>query len=108
MLIIYPDPVVMETPAEENRLEAESLSLLNSLLNCAEDFRRIQGIQTGTPNLRSAKVFCLLRLEGFEPPTYGSVGHCSIQLSYRRIKDLRQLNFSLTTLLTTAIPSPYK
>jgi len=41
MLIIYPDPVVMETPAEKIDLEADSLSLLN----CAEDFRRIQGIQ---------------------------------------------------------------
>ena len=32
------------------------------------------------PNSRCEKV----RPEGFEPPTYGSVGHCSIQLSYGR------------------------
>ena len=27
----------------------------------------------------------LVRLEGFEPPARGLEGHCSIQLSYRRI-----------------------
>src|SRR5262245_59974198 len=36
--------------------------------------------------LRSTPSKCRnsVRLEGFEPPTYGSVGHCSIQFSYRR------------------------
>lgn len=33
-----------------------------------------------------------IRLEGFEPPTYGSVGHCSIQLSYRRNSLIRALS----------------
>jgi hypothetical protein len=27
----------------------------------------------------------LVRPEGFEPPTYGSEDHCSIQLSYGRV-----------------------
>jgi hypothetical protein len=28
---------------------------------------------------------CRIRPEGFEPPTYGSEDHCSIQLSYGRL-----------------------
>src|SRR5215471_9569619 len=42
---------------------------------------RSQGL---TRNVNSCQ-HLQLRLEGFEPPTYGSVGHCSIQLSYRRL-----------------------
>src|SRR5262245_36447587 len=33
----------------------------------------------------SARGYNPVRPEGFEPPTYGSVGQCSIQLSYGRI-----------------------
>ncbi len=30
-------------------------------------------------------LICMVRLEGFEPPTYGLEVRCSIHLSYRRL-----------------------
>ena len=30
----------------------------------------------------------MVRLEGFEPPTFALEGHCSIQLSYKRIPSI--------------------
>jgi hypothetical protein len=32
-----------------------------------------------------------VRREGLEPPTYGLEGHCSIQLSYRRVDDCSEI-----------------
>jgi len=51
--------------------------VFESVLSCPA----LTGIQRC---LLDRKLHRRLRLEGFEPPTYGSVGHCSIQLSYRR------------------------
>ncbi len=36
---------------------------------------------------RSKWRFSMVRLEGFEPPTLGSVDRCSNPLSYRRVND---------------------
>ena len=37
----------------------------------------------------------LARLGGFEPPTYGLEVRCSIQLSYRRSKEMRNSSYTL-------------
>jgi hypothetical protein len=48
--------------------------------------------QTAIAGQEAIPVGILARLEGFEPPTLGLEGRCSIQLSYRRGADLRYTN----------------
>ena len=49
---------------------------------------------------RSWLVFVVVRLEGFEPPTLGSVDRCSNPLSYRRAE--------LRTVILPELPRSFK
>lgn len=79
--------IPVQQPAEMGRNDSQEETDVN-----AED-DSMQPVATQCKSLRDEEI----RLEGFEPPTYGSVGHCSIQLSYRRLGlvDLRSIGNTL-------------